>query len=63
MDWNEVISVVSNVGFPILCCVYLARRNTAITLQHQQEMNEIRKSIDANTKAINTLTTYIKKGE
>lgn len=63
MELTDIITFVSNVGFPILACVYLARSNQKLNDQHKVEMDELRKSINQNTRAIDALTTYIRKGE
>ena len=63
MELADIVSFVSNVGFPMLACVYLARSNQKLNEQHKIEMDELRKSIQQNTRAIDALTTYIRKGE
>lgn len=63
MELTDIITFVSNVGFPILACIYLARSNQKLNDQHKVEMDELRKSIQQNTRAIDALTTYIRKGE
>ena len=46
---NDVLSAISTVGFPIVCCIVLFFQN-----------NKLRDTIDENTKAILTLTDYFK---
>lgn len=49
MDLNTIISAISTVGFPIVCCAVLFVQN-----------NKLRDTIDENTKAVISLTDYIK---
>ena len=46
---NDLLSAISTVGFPIVCCIVLFLQN-----------NKLRDTIDENTKAILTLTDYFK---
>lgn len=46
MDAQAVIQFISNVGFPIACCCYLAYSN-----------ERLRQTIDDNTKTIDALKT------
>ena len=46
---NDILSAISTVGFPIVCCIVLFFQN-----------NKLRDTIDENTKAILTLTDYFK---
>ena len=47
--FNDLLSAISTVGFPIVCCIVLFLQN-----------NKLRDTIDENTKAILTLTDYFK---
>ena len=49
MDINEILSAVSTVGFPIVCCAVLFIQN-----------NKLRDTVEENTKAVISLTDYIK---
>ena len=48
-DLNIILQAISTVGFPIVCCFVLFFQN-----------NKLRETIDENTKAVLTLTDYIK---
>ena len=52
MDFNAFMQAVSSVGFPIVCCCVVFYQN-----------NKLRTTIEDNTKALLTLTEYIKKGK
>ncbi len=49
MDFNAIITAVSTVGFPIVCCGVLFIQN-----------NKLRDTVEENTKAIIALSDYIK---
>lgn len=49
MDFETIIATISTVGFPIVCCVVLFNQN-----------NKLRDTLEENTKAIISLTDYIK---
>lgn len=52
MDFNAVITAVSTVGFPIVCCGVLFIQN-----------DKLRTTVEENTKAVISLTDYIKYKE
>lgn len=49
MDFNAIITAISTVGFPIVCCGVLFVQN-----------NKLRDTVEENTKAIIALSDYIK---
>ena len=59
MDVGTVTQLVGSLGFPIVCCGalfwYLVKENDA----HKEEMEELRKSVEANTTAINSLCQHL----
>ena len=46
---NAVIQWISAVGFPIVMCLILIKYLEGIEQTYQEELKELRKSIDANT--------------
>ena len=62
MDVNMVTQIIGTLGFPIVCCGalfwYLVKEKDA----HKEEMEELRKSIEANTNAINALCQHLGGG-
>ena len=63
MDVNMVMQLVGSLGFPIVCCGalfwYLVKEKDA----HKEEIRELRKSVEANTTAINTLCQHLGGGK
>lgn len=59
MDVTMVTQLIGSLGFPIVCCAalfwYLVKEKDA----HKEEMEELRKSVEANTTAINSLCQHL----
>lgn len=59
MDVTMVTQLIGSLGFPIVCCGalfwYLVKEKEA----HKEEMAELRKSVEANTHAINSLCQHL----
>jgi hypothetical protein len=60
MEVNEIISLISNVGFPVVVCIalffYMERQNE----RHQQETDKLNETVQSNTKVLTELCTLIK---
>ena len=63
MDVTMVTQLVGSLGFPIVCCGalfwYLVKEKDA----HKEEMEQLRKSVEANTAAINSLCQHLGGGK
>lgn len=63
MDVTMLTQLVGSLGFPIVCCAalfwYLVKEKDA----HKEEMEELRKSVEANTTAINLLCQHLGGGK
>lgn len=63
MDVTMVTQLIGSLGFPIVCCGalfwYLVQEKDA----HKKEMEEVRKSVEANTTAINSLCQHLGGGK
>lgn len=59
MDVTMVTQLIGSLGFPIVCCgalfCYLVKERDA----HKEEIEELRKSVEANTTAINSLCQHL----
>lgn len=51
---DEVITIISNVGFPICACIFMYVQNTKTLEKMENTINELKLTITE-------LTTYIKK--
>jgi hypothetical protein len=62
MDVTMVTQLIGSLGFPIVCCGalfwYLVKEKDA----HKEEMEELRKSVEANTTAIQALCQHLGGG-
>lgn len=60
MDVNGIISLISNVGFPVAVCValffYMEKQNE----RHQKETDKLNETVQSNTKVLTELCTLIK---
>ena len=60
MDVNGIISLISNVGFPVAVCValffYMEKQNE----RHQNETDKLNETVQSNTKVLTELCTLIK---
>lgn len=59
MDIQTIANFVSTVGFPIVACAamfYMVRENDKL---HREEIESLRKALDANTAALLRLETIM----
>lgn len=60
MEVNEIVSIVSNVGFPVAVCIalffYMEKQNE----RHQHETDKLNGTVQSNTKVLTELCTLIK---
>lgn len=57
---NDVVAIISNVGFPIAMCVFLMFYVRTLTEKHEQEINALKDTLNENTKILTELTTLIR---
>ena len=56
MDFQDVSTLISNVGFPIAMCLLLLNRMGTQDKVYRETEVKLRQVISENTKAINKLT-------
>lgn len=61
MNINEIIQVISTVGFPIACAVFFLRRLSIQDDRHAKQFDQMTAAIDNNTKVVNELVHLIKE--
>ena len=59
MDLSQIATIISSVGFPIFCCVYLINNISKMVENHKQELDKMASAIDNNTKAMMKLCNKI----
>lgn len=60
---QDIITIISNVGFPIACCIFLYMHMNKQTELHHEEINILSEAINNNTAAVNQLRERLKKNE
>lgn len=60
MDANEIIQLISNIGFPIAMCVILFFYMTKQNDKHKEEIDKLSETLQGNTKVLTELCTLIK---
>lgn len=53
---DMITRLISNVGFPIACCIMLY-------MQQSKSMKELTDAVNNNTEAIRTILTMMKAGD
>lgn len=52
MDMSAITTLISSVGFPIACCIYLIYSNQKAAEKHSEEVEKLRETVDNNTKVM-----------
>ena len=52
MDFSSISSLISSVGFPIACCIYLIYSNNKTAEKHAEEVEKLRQTVENNTKVM-----------
>lgn len=52
MDFSGITSLISSVGFPIACCIYLIYTNNKNEEKHAEEVEKLRVTVENNTKVM-----------
>lgn len=63
MDYQTIVQIISNNGFPIIMCLLLYRQMLNSEEAHKQEIEGLKESINANTNAMNALLQTIERKE
>lgn len=56
---NEWVQVISNLGFPIVCCIAMAWYVKYMSDKHQGEIDSLKETIDSNTQVITELKAMV----
>lgn len=60
MDLDQIINLVSNVGFPVAMCAALFYYMILQDKKHKEETDKLSETLQANTKVLTELCTLIK---
>lgn len=60
MEVNEIVNIISNVGFPIAVCVVMFYYMNKQSEKHKQEIDKLSETLQGNTKVLTELCTLIK---
>lgn len=61
MDLQTILTLIANVGFPIAMTLVLLWYIVQLNKAHKEEINELRKSIDNNSRVIEDLARKLDK--
>lgn len=60
MEVNEIVNIISNVGFPIAVCLVMFYYMNKQSEKHKQEIDKLSETLQGNTKVLTELCTLIK---
>lgn len=63
MDFTEITTLITTVGFPIVMCLLLFKKINDSDKQHSEEVQEMSKAIQNNTIAIQHLSDMLDRKE
>lgn len=52
MDFQNVLTAISTVGFPIVACFYLIRKMEKTEERYTETINRLKETVDNNTIAM-----------
>jgi hypothetical protein len=59
MDISAITTLISSVGFPIACCIYLIYSNNKMAEKHTEEVEKLRETVENNTKVMMRLCSKL----
>ena len=62
MNMDEIVTIISNVGFPIACAIAMFLQMEKEREAHKEESEKWVEALNKNTNVIATLTEVIKNG-
>lgn len=62
MEFDQVLQLISNYAFPIVCCVALFWQLNKDQQQHREESEKFTTAINNNTAAMKELILEVKAG-
>ena len=62
MEFNEIITAITTVGFPIAACCFFMWQNKVQDERNTAQIDKMNDILQQNTAALQELTFYIKNG-
>ena len=59
MEFSEILTAISTIGFPIVCCLLLFWYLREETNSHKNEMNDLKEVISKNNEVLASLKQLI----
>lgn len=59
MEIDSIMTLISNLAFPIAMCVWLMMMIQNMTKQHKEEMQKVVEALNNNTRTIDSLQQKI----
>lgn len=60
MEVNDIVTLISNLGFPIVVCIALFYYMNKQNERHNSETDKLSETVQQNTKVLTELCTLIK---
>lgn len=57
---DDIIQLISSVGFPIACCCFLLYQSSQQDRYNRDQQERLRSTIEGNTKSIESLQDLVK---
>lgn len=66
MDFNEITNLIGSLGFPIVCCVYLIKKDSKSIDLMTATLNEMKNTLTelstVNKSMVDLITHFLTKG-
>lgn len=62
MEAEQIMNLIGNYAFPIVCCIYLIWSNGKEREAHKEEMAQVTVALNNNTQALIELREGVKNG-
>lgn len=59
MEIDAIMTLISNLAFPIAMCVWLMMMIQSMSKQHKEEMSKVVEALNNNTRTIDSLQQKI----
>ena len=55
MDLEQIVSLITTLGFPIVCCMIMWKQMLTMQAQHKEELANVTAALNNNTLVIQQL--------